>query len=79
MIIGFLESASDNADTTVNSILMMIAVSKIPTQIDTTGPSNSLILIDAPVRPNRIGSKIIQKISNAVAAGLSSISQPEPG
>lgn len=30
----------------------------------------------APVIPNRIGSKIIQKISNPVATGLSSISQP---
>nr|CAH7734375.1 unnamed protein product [Callosobruchus chinensis] len=62
--------------TTVLSILIKMATSKIPTHIETTGPSSSLILIEAPVNPKRIGSKIIQKISKAVAAGLSSISQP---
>nr|CAI5842092.1 unnamed protein product [Callosobruchus analis] len=62
--------------TTVLSILIRMATSKIPTQIETTEPSSSLILIAAPVKPKRIGSKIIQKISKAVAAGLSSISQP---
>lgn len=60
----------------VTKILTTTPVTNIPRLIDTTFPLISLSFILAPAMPKRTGWQIIQKISKAVAAGLSSISQP---
>jgi hypothetical protein len=51
-------------------ILTMIPAKRQAIPMLTVQRSNSLILICVPVSPNRIGSKIIQNISNAVATGF---------
>lgn len=60
----------------VTNIRTMNATIKMATLIYTTSRSSSLNLRVAPVIPKRMGSNTIQRISNAVDAGLSSISHP---
>ena len=50
--------------------LTTIPVTRHAMPMPTVSRSNSLNFICVPVSPNRIGSKIIQNISNAVATGF---------
>ena len=74
----FLSAQCNHLFTTVCSTkrnvlcrtLTTIPVIRHAMPMPTVSRSNSLNLIWAPVSPNRIGSKIIQNISNAVATGF---------
>lgn len=59
-----------NPISTVMIIRMTMPAIRQPSPRYTVLPSSSLILICAPVMPNRIGSNIIQKISKDVATGF---------